>query len=1002
MESTKNSTTPDVEDWDVSFGIPINELKEILNAAELAEEFADDAPKWDDATSETRDIKMMPSTSKQAVPVLNIESSTFANPEGTLDALASLPSKVCDVCHKTFSRLDALLRHKKTHTEKKTHSCDLCKRVFSRKDILQRHRLTHFNLTNQQSTSNAVSKRRLIPSQIPPSKKRKPDNSAHALNVFTIVTFNSITDNELDFLKFFDYVRPFIFGELKSKLEEKKAIKWYAVVQATLTRTTQENDVEYITPYFRSNCLVELMENTIAEHLESAFKKIQNSFEEFTQRGSGWTLDKILKLELNIAKYQPLCPSSYIPLPKKLADKKAILNIKNEDQKCFVWCLLAHKLKIDRNYKANSIHHYIPHESKIKLGNVKCPVPLTSISTLEKLNNVRINVFGFEDEILPLHVSSREDLDCINLLYISNEERQHYCLIRNFSRLIGDLSKHRCKTHICYRCLHRFCREDLLQEHLNYCKNVSPQKIKMPSPDRNLLLFQKIEFQHKVPFIIYADFESILIPYHSAQPTNQSAYTEKIARHKPCGYAYVVIDANGKMLKPITVYRGPDAATHFINNLIKEKDNITPMLTIIMPMNLSPEEEEQFNSETHCYLCKHPLENDKVRDHCHLSGRYRGAAHNYCNLQYKMRKMIPVVFHNLKNYDAHHIIKCLGNFKDYEFNILANNMEKYITFSMKKNVKENNVAVSLQFIDSFQFLPTSLQKLVHNLKDSDFNILKQNVSQNKIQLLLRKGIYPYEYVDNFQKFSEIALPPASAFYSTLSGEHVSAEDYEHAKNVWSTFKIKSLGEYHDLYVSSDVLLLADVFENFRKICLKNYELDPAHLITSPSLAWQACLKMCQQPLELFTSIDMHLFIEKGIRGGISTICKRYARANNRYLENYDPSSPSKYIIYLDANNLYGWAMSQALPYGDFKWISPDTFNKEHILSIPENSEVGYIFEPDGHGYELVSSVRALVPQKFSVEEELMHVKHVEVKSPHVGVMWKFGRGVISSGIVLVT
>ncbi|GFR06857.1 PR domain zinc finger protein 4 [Trichonephila clavata] len=378
-------------------------------------------------------------------------------------------------------------------------------------------------------------------------------------------------------------------------------------------------------------------------------------------------------------------------------------------------------------------------ESEIKLGNVKCPVHVTNISTLEKLNNVRINVFGFEDEIFPLYVSSREDLDCINLLYISNEERQHYCLIRNFSRLIGDLSKHK-RAHICYRCLHRFCREDLLQEHLNYCKNVSPQKIKMPSPDRNILQFQKIEFQHKVPFIIYADFESIIIPYHSVQPKNQSAYTEKIARHEPCGYAYVVIDANGKMLKPITVYRGPDAATHFINNLIKEKDQITPMITTIMPMNLSPEEEEQFNSETRCYLCKHLLENDKVRDHCHLSGRYRGAAHNYCNLKYKMRKMIPVVFHNLKNYDAHHIIKCLGNFKDHEFNILANNMEKYITFSMRKNIKENNVTVSLQFIDSFQFLPTSLQKLVQNLKDSDFNILKQNVSLDKIHLLLRKGL----------------------------------------------------------------------------------------------------------------------------------------------------------------------------------------------------------------------------------------------------------------------
>ncbi|GFY72112.1 uncharacterized protein TNIN_87801 [Trichonephila inaurata madagascariensis] len=144
---------------------------------------------------------------------------------------------------------------------------------------------------------------------------------------------------------------------------------------------------------------------------------------------------------------------------------------------------------------------------------------------------------------------------------------------------------------MCYRCLRRFCREDLLQEHLNYCKNVSPQKIKMPSPDRNILQFQKIEFQHKVPFVIYADFESILIPYHSVQPTNQSAYTEKIVRHKPCGYAYVVTDANGKIMKPITVYRGPDAVTHFINNLIKEKHNITPMLTTISPMNFSPEED---------------------------------------------------------------------------------------------------------------------------------------------------------------------------------------------------------------------------------------------------------------------------------------------------------------------------------------------------------------------------------------------------------------------------
>ncbi|GFQ84064.1 protein NYNRIN [Trichonephila clavata] len=279
----------------------------------------------------------------------------------------------------------------------------------------------------------------------------------------------------------------------------------------------------------------------------------------------------------------------------------------------------------------------------------------------------------------------------------------------------------------------------------------------MPSPDRNILQFQKIEFQHKVSFITYADFESIIIPYHSVQPTNQRSYTEKIARHEPCGYAYVVIDANGKMLKPITVYRGPDAATHFINNLIKEKDQITPMFTTIMPMNLSPEE-EQFNSETRCYLCKHLLENDKLRDHCHLSGRYRGAAHNYCNLKYKMRKMIPVVFHNLKNYDAHHIIKCLGNFKDHEFNILANNMEKYITFSMRKNIKENNFTVSLQFIDSFQFLPASLQK-------NNLSIISIAPLSTASTTTLSLPPQPYLYHHNLiSTTTTLSLPPQSYLY----------------------------------------------------------------------------------------------------------------------------------------------------------------------------------------------------------------------------------------------
>ena len=169
-------------------------------------------------------------------------------------------------------------------------------------------------------------------------------------------------------------------------------------------------------------------------------------------------------------------------------------------------------------------------------------------------------------------------------------------------------------------------------------------------------------------------------------------------------------------------------------------------------------------------------------------------------------------------------------------------------------------------------------------------------------LLLRKGRYPYEHFDSFSKFSETCLPPRSEFFNSLKDEHISEEDYVHAQNVFKQFGCHSLGDYHDLYVKSDVLLLADVFENFREICLHYYKLDPVHFYTAPGLSWAACLKMTKVELELLTDVDMHLFIEEGLRGGISVICNRYSKANNKYLPNYRQDEESKYIIYLDANN----------------------------------------------------------------------------------------------------
>ena len=217
--------------------------------------------------------------------------------------------------------------------------------------------------------------------------------------------------------------------------------------------------------------------------------------------------------------------------------------------------------------------------------------------------------------------------------------------------------------------------------------------------------------------------------------------------------------------------------------------------------------------------------------------------------------------------------------------------------------------------------------------------------------MLRKGVYPYEYMDNWEKFNETSSPSKESFYSNLNMEYIDDIDYRHGNNVFNKFKLNNLGDYHDLHVQSDTLLLADVFENFRDMCLKEYELDPAHFLLLPGLAWQACLKKTNIKLELLTDYDMLLMVEEGIRGRICHSIHRYAKSNNKYMKNYNNNEESSYIQYLEASNLYGWAMSKKLPVNGFKWIDNNetaglVINEDFIKNYDENNDKGYIFEVD--------------------------------------------------------
>ena len=410
---------------------------------------------------------------------------------------------------------------------------------------------------------------------------------------------------------------------------------------------------------------------------------------------------------------------------------------------------------------------------------------------------------------------------------------------------------------------------------------------------------------------------------------------------------------------------------------------------------LTKEEEDNYNKENICHICKKEFNNDKVRDHCHFTGKQRGAAHNTCNLRCKIPKNIPVIFHNGSTYDYHFIIKELASEFEGNFECLGENTEKYITFSVpiKKRIENKNVDITykIKFIDSFRFIAKSLSKLVDNLTENihsdkcvkcksnlcfvnamnetlifecidckkeykkEFNkkLIERfsNVYEfcdydiNKFMILLRKGVYPYEYMDEWNKFDEKELPSKGSFYSSLTMEDISDTDYKHANNVFKKFNLNNLGEYHDLYVRSDTLLLADVFENFRNACMKNYELDPAHFISLPGLAWQACLKKTDVELELLTDYDMLLMIEEGIRGGICHAIQRYANTNNKYMRDYDKNKESSYIQYLDANNLYGKAMMEKLPVRGFRWMTDiSRMDKEFVRSYDKNDIKGYILE----------------------------------------------------------
>ena len=307
--------------------------------------------------------------------------------------------------------------------------------------------------------------------------------------------------------------------------------------------------------------------------------------------------------------------------------------------------------------------------------------------------------------------------------------------------------------------------------------------------------------------------------------------------------------------------------------------------------------------------------------------------------------------------------------------------------------------MGLKFIDSFSFLDTSLDNLVKNLRnDKQFtmtnfvNLQKhfQQLTNDQIKLLLRKGVYPYEYVDDHCKFEEICLPSQEQFHSSINQQQITPEDYQHAITVWKSFQVKNIGEYHDLYLTCDVLHLADVFENFRTKCLTNFSIDPAHYISTPQLAWDAMLKMTNVKLEIFSekNQDMHFLVESQIRGGFAQISHRYAHANNKFCETYDQTKPTSYIICEDANALYAGVMKMKLPIDDYSFVDIQDFDTaEKILALDDDGYYGYAILITAtypiHLHDLHSDLPTMPENKTLKSEVLSEYQKHQMKCLHI-------------------
>ena len=736
-----------------------------------------------------------------------------------------------------------------------------------------------------------------------------------------------------------------VLKTLRNLLSDRhENVKIQLSLQIKISRLRNEETIS-ITPWFNSESHtifnVDLLNLTIL----SPIKTVLNNWDSFIHLGSGWSVDEITVLKLSVCKYRPLhgggkkCPK----LPKALLGKCATTSIECPDDDCFLYSILAAIYPQKNN--AARYTKYQKYMRTLTTDSLTYPVPLKQIPRFEEDNNLSINCYGYERVIHPLYVSKRKSGKEIDLLLYKN----HYYLIRNLSRLLHGINcKKRARRFICRSCLCVYYSKEKLEMHKKFCSD-NGQKYTLPPP-KTYKFFNNYRGEVMNDFVIFFDMESAIVDISNDSPSTSSKL-KKIGRHQPIAVGAKRVSIIPEFDGDLEIFTGLDCIEQFLDYLKNQVVTIQTLRWVeYNEIDWTPQSRKDFHSKKHCDLCGTQFSETarKTADHHHIrkKNNYRGALCNRCNLTYaSAQKYIPVIGHSALSYDVKNLLTVFKKKtkEKHTLKILAKNREKFHCLYLDR----------FMFTDSFSFLQGSLQTLADSLHakgEEHFVYTRQfTKSEKQFQLLLRKGVMCYNYIDeNFErKFEEPHLPAKECFYDSLKNEALSEKDYSHATEVFAEFGCKNLRDYLLVYLAADVLQLADVFTAFRKTFYKDFGLDATHYISLPQLAFDALLKDSKVRLELISDIDIYNWITASIRGGFSGILHREAVGNNKYINTYDENLPDSYIMLFDVCNLYGYTMSsKPMPIDGFRWLTQNEIDELDIMALDPKGAVGYMIEVD--------------------------------------------------------